>query len=185
MSEQEWISRAKKGDLEAFDELMKGYYPQVERFAFQMGNPPDAVEDITQEVFIRVYRYLNRYSRGKFSTWLYKITLNVSKDMYRKRKSLLNKVNLLKHEYDGIESSAEEDLLRSESDRELHRLIQQLNDKYKIPVILFYFEEMRHDEISEILDIPVNTVKTRLLRGREQLRNALGKGEALHAKRSF
>jgi RNA polymerase sigma-70 factor (ECF subfamily) len=182
MTELEMISLAKKGNLDAFNELMKIYYPQVERFAYQLGNPPDTVDDITQEVFIRVYRYLNRYSRGKFSTWLYKITLNVSKDMFRKRKRILNKINLLKQEQAAIEGSAEDYLLQDEKDQELHKLIQQMDEKYKIPVILFYFQEMKHDEISEVLEIPVNTVKTRLSRGREQLRKALEKGDAVHAK---
>ncbi|HEU5140204.1 MAG TPA: sigma-70 family RNA polymerase sigma factor [Bacillales bacterium] len=176
MTEERLIELAREGDLQAFDDLMKIYYPVVERFGFQLGNPADMVDDITQEVFFRVYRYLHQYSHGKFSTWLYQITLNVTRDLYRKRKSVWEKWNMLKQQPEGPRESTESFILEDERDRELHMLIQSLDDRYKLPIVLFYFHEKKLDEIAEILDLSLNTVKTRLSRGRERLKNALEKG---------
>jgi RNA polymerase sigma-70 factor (ECF subfamily) len=177
MEEGELIRRAGDGDLDAFDELMKIYFPVVERFAYQLGNPVDSVDDITQEVFLRMYRYIHKYTRGKFTTWLYKLTLNVSRDMYRKRKSNANKFNRLKQRDHVAPATVEENVLKDEQDRDLHMLIQQLNDKYKVPLILFYFHEKNLDEIAEVLNIPVPTVKTRLSRAKKQLKVALKREE--------
>lgn len=171
MTEEQLIELAKEGDLDAYDDLMRTYYPIVERFSFQLGNSMDTVDDITQEVFLRVYRNLHQYSYGKFSTWLYKITLNVTKDAHRKRKSVRKKIKMLKRQPESPELSTEASILHNERDRELHRIIQQLDDKYKVPIVLFYFQEKGQEEIAVILKLPVNTVKTRISRGKSQLKS--------------
>ncbi len=81
--EEQLILRAKQGDDDAFQQLIEMHLKTVERFAFQLGVRSNEVEDVTQEVFIKVYRFLNKHTRGKFTTWLYTITLNVVRDLYR------------------------------------------------------------------------------------------------------
>lgn len=83
---------------------------------------------------------------------------------------------MLKQQPEGPRESTESFILEDERDRELHMLIQSLDDRYKLPIVLFYFHEKKLDEIAEILDLSLNTVKTRLSRGRERLKNALEKG---------
>lgn len=173
MREQELIALAQKGNMSAFQELVKIYYPVVERFAYQLGNRSDEIEDITQEVFIRVYRFLNQFSKAKFTTWLYKITLNVTRDTARKRNQNLKRVLKLKQER--LENSLEVEvhIIQSEEDRNLHICLQKLDEKYRIPIILHYFHDKKYDEIAEIMSLTLSTIKTRILRGKAMLKKAL------------
>ncbi len=174
MTEEELIKRAQQGNMVAFGQLVEMYYPTVERFAYQLGNRHDEIEDITQEVFIRVYRFLDQFTKAKFSTWLYKITLNVTRDFARKRQSNIRKVfkiqqNTKKDDYIEIESA----VIQNEEDRTLHIAIQMLDEKYRVPIILFYFHEKKYEEIAEIMGVTLSTVKTRILRGKTMLKKLI------------
>jgi RNA polymerase sigma-70 factor (ECF subfamily) len=176
MLEEELIKRAKQGNAAAFQLLVEQYYPVVERFAYQLGNRRDEIEDITQEVFIRVYRFIDQFSKAKFSTWLYKITLNVTRDAARKKaqnERKLFKIQLEREVYPEIEAS----VLQNEEDRILHISIQRLNEKYSIPIILYYFHDKKYDEIAEILSISLSSVKTRILRGKSMLKKLMEEEE--------
>ncbi|AZB44209.1 sigma-70 family RNA polymerase sigma factor [Bacillus sp. FJAT-42376] len=177
MQEEELVARAKKGNAAAFQQLVEIYRPVVERFAYQLGNRQDDIEDITQEVFIRVYRFLDQFTRAKFSTWLYKITLNVTRDAGRKRASAIKKVFKLQKEQREEYPAAEAIVLKNESDRTLHICLQSLDEKYKVPIILFYFHEKKYEEIAEILSLTLPAVKTRILRGKGMLKKALEESE--------
>ncbi|HEX7064759.1 MAG TPA: sigma-70 family RNA polymerase sigma factor [Bacillales bacterium] len=174
MEEERLIQRAKDGDLEAFRELVERFLPVVERFAYQIGSPPAQIEDVAQEVFLRVYRFLNTYSSGKFSTWLYRITLNISRDMMRKNKREHDKVQkLYEQPAPPRPPEVEKQLLKNDEYRHLHNLIIGLDEKYRVPLVLFYFQEKKYDEIAEILSIPLATVKTRISRARRKLKELL------------
>lgn len=174
MNEDELIQKAKQGNMNAFGELVELHYPVVEKFAYQLGNRHDEIEDITQEVFIRVYRFIDQFTKAKFSTWLYKITLNVTRDFARKRQSNIRKVFKIQQDfrtddYPEIESS----VIRNEEDRILHLAIQKLDEKYRVPIVLYYFHEKKYEEIAEIMSITLSTVKTRILRGKTMLKKML------------
>ena len=174
MNEDDLIKKAKQGNMTAFQQLVEMHYPVVEKFAYQLGNRHDEIEDITQEVFIRVYRFLDQFTKAKFSTWLYKITLNVTRDFARKRQSNLRKVFKIQQDYrhdDYPETEAK--VIRNEEDRMLHLAIQKLDEKYRIPIVLFYFHEKKYEEIAEIMSISLSTVKTRILRGKTMLKKVL------------
>lgn len=169
-SEDELIARAKQGDRQAFHDLVSLYYPIVERFAYQIGNPATQIEDVTQEVFLRVYRSLHQYSTGKFSTWLYTITLNISRDIFRKNKRNQEKIRKLSRQ--PLPSSTEigDRLLKNAEHQQLHEVILRLKEKYRVPLVLFYFHEKTYDEIADILSMPTATVKTRVSRARKKLK---------------
>ncbi|MCH1625490.1 RNA polymerase sigma factor [Ferdinandcohnia quinoae] len=173
MDEEDLIRLARKGNMSAFQQLLEQYYPVVERFAYQLGNHKNDIPDITQEVFIRVYRFLDQFSQAKFSTWLYKITLNVTRDMARKRSQHLKKVLKIKQEHIEQVPEVESYILQSEEDRNLHKCLQTLDEKYRIPIILYYFHDKKYEEISEIMSSTLSTVKTRILRGKALLKKAL------------
>lgn len=173
MTEEELIGKAKEGDMNAFGQLVELHYPVVEKFAYQMGNRRDEIEDITQEVFIRVYRFIDQFSKAKFSTWLYKITLNVTRDFARKRQSNLQKVFKIQQDFRDDYPEIESEVIRNEEDRILHLAIQRLNEKYRIPIVLFYFHEKKYEEIAEIMSITLSTVKTRILRGKTMLKKVI------------
>ncbi|WP_070121235.1 RNA polymerase sigma factor [Bacillus marinisedimentorum] len=177
MEEMELIEKAKNQDMNAFRELVDLYLPVVERFAYQLGNRPGEVEDVTQEVFLRVYRFLDQYHSAKFTTWLYKITLNVTRDAARKRSSDTRKVIKLKQERQETYAPTEHQVLQHEEDHILHICIQKLDEKYRIPLVLYYFHDKKYDEIAEIMELTLSTVKTRLLRAKKLLKAAFEEEE--------
>lgn len=178
LNEEELIAKAKDGNDHAFQQLIQLHYTTVEKFAYQLGNRRDEIEDITQEVFIRVYRFLDQFTQAKFTTWLYKITLNVTRDMARKRSQNLKKVFRFQQQPQEDHPQVETHLLQSEEDRMLHICLQTLNEKYRTPIILFYFHDKKYEEIAEIMSISLSTVKTRILRGKTMLRKAVEEFEA-------
>ena len=89
------ISRVKEGDKLAYRDLMNRYYKTVQRFSFQCGVHPIDLDDVTQEVFIKLFRYISQFNDKHFTTWLYKITLNTSRDYYRKQSKYIEKINML------------------------------------------------------------------------------------------
>ncbi|PLR92674.1 RNA polymerase sigma factor [Bacillus sp. T33-2] len=182
MNEEDLIYRAREGSMQAFSELIDIYSPIVRRFAFQLGNHHDDIDDITQEVFVRVYRFLSQFSQAKFTTWLYKFTLNVTRDFARSNRRHMKKVWRFKNEPESSDQLVENSLLRSEDDRVLHECIQKLDEKYQVPIILFYFHEKRYEDIAEILSISLANVKTRLLRGKENLKKLLADAEKREGK---
>lgn len=177
MNDEELVFRARNGNMQAFAELIDVYTPTVKRFAFQLGNNYDDIDDITQEVFVRVFRFLDQFSQAKFTTWLYKITLNVTRDFARNKQRQIKKVLKFGKERTFNGKTAEESILRFEEDRTLHECIQKLDEKYRIPIVLFYFHDKSYDEIADITGISLSNVKTRLLRGKEHLKKLLALAE--------
>lgn len=173
MAIEELIQLAKNGDRQSLHELIERHIMIVERFAFQIGVSANDVEDVTQEVFIRVYRFLEQYTGKTFTTWLYKITLNVARDHFKKIKRQHMKEQLLLHNQQLSEEHVESTIFSREEDAALHRLILQLDEKYKFPLVLFYFHDKKIEEIAMILSLPVSTVKTRLVRARAKLKKQL------------
>ncbi|MFB5662762.1 RNA polymerase sigma factor [Alteribacillus sp. HJP-4] len=177
MSDNELASRARDGDDAAFQELIERHYRTVQRFAFQIGVKPMDVEDVTQEVFLKVYRSIHTFARGKFTTWLYSVTLNAARDMARKEKR--QQRNLLKIQ----EESAHTSFAAFESNEEaweLHDMITGLKEKYRIPIILHYFHDLSYAEIGAVLGCTEAAVKTRMLRSKKKLKDSLEKVGVVH-----
>jgi RNA polymerase sigma-70 factor, ECF subfamily len=171
------IDKAKQGDLSAYSKLIRDHAPIVERFAFQIGNHMDDIPDISQEVFIRVYRFLDGFTHAKFTTWLYKITLNVSRDFKRKESQHSKRVEKVMNETWEASTAPHVRVLREEEDRILHECLQELDEKYRAPIILYYFHEKKYEEIADILSVNLSTIKTRLLRGKSLLKKLLEEAE--------
>jgi RNA polymerase sigma-70 factor, ECF subfamily len=179
---KERIKQVKKGDQNAFAEIVELYKDKVYQLCFRMlGNPHEA-EDIAQEAFIRAYINIHSYdSSKKFSTWLYRIATNLSIDRIRKKKpDYYLDAEVAGGEGLTLYSQVAADVALPEDEVqyvELQEIIQEeilkLPDKYRSVIVLKYIEELSLKEISEILDLPINTVKTRIHRGREALRKQL------------
>ena len=173
MTEVELIARAQQGDKEAYIELIRNHQRTVEKFAFQCGVHTNDLADVSQEVFVKLYRFLHQFKQDRFTTWLYKITLNATRDYYRKEQRELAKEDKLNAQRQTIFLSAEDDVLLFEEDKLLHNAIQALDEKYRYPIVLYYFHELKYEEIAEVLNISLSTVKVRLLRAKEKLKAAL------------
>ncbi|UOF91938.1 RNA polymerase sigma factor SigW [Fodinisporobacter ferrooxydans] len=181
VSEIKLIKRAKRGDQQAFAEIVERYKDKLYNVAFRMlGNRQEA-EDAVQEAFLRAYANLKTYdSSYKFTTWIYRIITNLSIDRLRKRKidESLDAANdpdeiSLYHTISSDELTPEEEIVRSETQDEVQSAILQLPPAYRATILLKYVHDRSVQEISEILRIPAATVKTRLHRGREALKGIL------------
>ncbi|OEH92611.1 RNA polymerase sigma factor SigW [Bacillus solimangrovi] len=176
------IEQVKKGDQDAFAEIVELYKDKVYQLCYRMlGNAHEA-EDIAQEAFIRAYVNINSYDTNrKFSTWLFRIATNLSIDRIRKKKPDY----FLDQEIAGSEGLTlysqiadkgplpEEDVESLELQEWIQNEISALPPKYRAAIVLKYIEELSLKEISQVLDLPINTVKTRIHRGREALRKRL------------
>lgn len=174
MDETELISKAQDGDRAAFAQLMNMHYRTVEKFAYQCGVRIDDIPDVTQEVFIKLYRFLPQFNQQRFTTWLYKITLNTARDYYRKVGRESAKEARMKNETDTIShQSAEKQVLLFEEDQALHTAILQLDEKYRIPLILFYFQDLTYQQIADVLNVTLAAVKTRIFRAKDVLKHEI------------
>ena len=174
MDEKDLIKRAQSGDRAAFAQLMELHYRTVEKFAYQCGVRLDDIPDVTQEVFIKLYRFLPQFNQQRFTTWLYKITLNAARDHYRKAGRENEKEERMKTETGkDNQHSAEKQVLLFEEDQELHTAILQLDEKYRIPLILFYFQDLTYLQISEVMNMTMGAVKTRIYRAKETLKKEI------------
>jgi RNA polymerase sigma-70 factor (ECF subfamily) len=176
------IKQVIKGDQEAFGEIVDIYKNSVYQLCYRMlGNRHEA-EDIAQETFIRAYTNIHTFNQElKFSTWLFRIATNLCIDRMRKKKpdqyldaevAGTEGLNL----YSQIPSDTplpETELESLELQEAVHKEILKLPEKYRSAIILKYIEELSLNEISEILGLPIGTVKTRIHRGREALRQQL------------
>ncbi|MEN3012543.1 MAG: sigma-70 family RNA polymerase sigma factor [Dictyoglomus thermophilum] len=181
-SDQSLISLIKSGDKEAFNILVKRYEKKVLNILYlQLGNIPD-LEDLAQEVFIKVFKNLNRFrGEAKFSTWIYRITINVAYDYKRKFKEGYSLDEPIGEDtedtFEKVISSEEEDPLsiveKEDIKKKLHKLIKELPKEYQEVLILREYEGLSYEEISEILRCPIGTVESRLYRARKELKEKL------------
>ncbi len=161
---------------EVLEDLMQQYGSELKRIAFLYVQDQTECEDIIQEVFISAFKNLSGFRHeASYKTWLIRMTINKCKDYHRlwSIRNLIYKpaVKLLKKE-----SSAEEELLGEEDAKEVVAKIAALPAKYKEVLILYYYQDMTMQEISDVLEIKLNTVKSRLLRGKQALQAKLERG---------
>jgi len=169
------VVEAQQGSREAFGDLMRQHVGTVYSFASRFMPGRDDVDDVVQEVFLKAYQNLPRFdaSQGKFSSWLLRITANTSIDLQKKRKTI--------RKYTDLQARSEpvftEPRVLSEAfyhnSKELQSALQLLPDRERQAVLLFYYHDLTHREISDVLMIPLGTVKTRLRSAIGRLREEL------------
>lgn len=176
------IKQIIKGDQDAFGEIVELYKNSIYQLCYRMlGNRHEA-EDMAQEAFIRAFINIKSFNQDlKFSTWLFRIATNLCIDRMRKKKpdyyldaEVSGSEGLTMYSQIPSNSPLPENEIQS---LELHETVQKeilkLPEKYRTAIVLKYIEELSLNEISEILDLPLGTVKTRIHRGREALRQQL------------
>ena len=179
LTDGELIAKAIAGREDGFEELVRRYQRPITSYVYRMLGNYDASLDVTQEIFIKVYNSMTRYSSEyKFSTWLYKIAHNASID-YMRRNSSVNQQSLEAENKDGsyelqIESkrlSPEQERERSEWRTEIETVVKCLPAGYRELIVLRHSQDLSYDEIAEITNLPLGTVKNRLFRAREMMRD--------------
>jgi RNA polymerase sigma-70 factor (ECF subfamily) len=182
-NEQELLKRAKAGDVAAFEELVEGYQKKLFSLAYRIvGNPEDAA-DMVQEALIRIFRSIAKFKeQSSFSTWIYRITTNVCLDELRKRKN--KKEFSLDQEIHGEDGDMKrqirsdemlpDDLAEQEELRDIvNNAINSLPEDQRIVISLRDIQGLTYSEISQVLNCPEGTVKSRINRARNALKNVL------------
>jgi len=159
----------------SWDQVVRDHSARVYRLAYRLTGDRHDAEDLTQEVFVRVFRALGSYQPGTFEGWLHRITTNLFLDQARRRQRI---------RFDALPENASDrlpDLLPGPD----HRLVDQLfdddieaallelNPEFRVAVVLCDVEGLPYEEIAEVLDVKVGTVRSRIHRGRAKLRRAL------------
>ncbi len=186
MSEKEadlrLVERVQRGDKRAFDLLVAKYQHKILSVIGRFVQDQDEAKDVAQEAFIKAYRALKNF-RGDsaFYTWIYRIAVNTAKNhlVSRGRRPPGHDVEVEDAEYyDGgvalhETSSPERNLLRDELEKTIYDAIAALPDDLKTAVTLREFDGLSYEEIAEVMDCPVGTVRSRIFRGREAIDNQI------------
>lgn len=173
--------KAAAGNLNTFETLVSRYQGKIFSFIYRMVNSNEDARDLTQEVFLQVYRSLGHF-RGdsSFSNWVYRIASNKCLDFLRRNKKnktveFNDNLHQTPQQIIRINSNNPEQVyLNEEKIRRLRRIISGLPDRYRIAIVLFHYENMSYQQISDTLDIPAKTVATRLYRAKLLLKERLG-----------
>ncbi len=173
---------ARKGDQRAFAEIVELYKDKLYHLGYRMTSNRQEAEDVVQDTFLRVFHNLDRYDENqKFSTWIYRIATNLCIDRLRKRKNVYS-LDAESSDHEGLDGysmlpsddrTPESELMLSETQRVIHEAMETLPPKYKSVMVLRYLQDLSLQEISDVLNMPVTTVKTRVHRGREFMRKKL------------
>ena len=177
LTDAELMDVSISGREESFEELVRRYQRPIVGYVFRMLGDYDSALDVTQEVFIKVYNSLHRYSSDyKFSTWLYRIAHNATIDHLRRNST--NTQSIETETADGayqlqIESpnpTPEQDRELSEWRTEIEAVVKCLPAAYRDLILLRHSRDLSYDEIAEVTQLPLGTVKNRLFRAREMMR---------------
>lgn len=189
--EQRLVEAGQRGDVEAFNQLVRTYEGRVYNLCYRMLGDADAAADVTQDTFISAYRNLNRFRGGLFRSWLFRIATNACYDALRARKRRpsvsLNATSDVEDDapaFDIADSAESPDdfALRRELSAAIQRGIEQLPEDQRIVVILSDVQGLAYEEIAEVTNTNLGTVKSRLSRARARLRDILRAGELLPSK---
>ena len=160
------LTRARQGDLGAFEDLVRAYQADVFRFAWHLTRDRTMAEDVTQDAFLRAFRFIRSY-RGdsKFSSWLFRIARNCAMDAMRRQKSLLSR-----HERQGeLALTITDPVARAELDAAL----AAVSEDHRQPFLLIEVFGLSYQEAADVLGVRVGTVKSRMHRARAALSRAL------------
>jgi RNA polymerase sigma-70 factor, ECF subfamily len=180
-NEKEVISAAQKGDLKAFEQLLFLYEKRIYTYIYGFVNQKYDAEDLTQETFVKLYKNIRNIDTEKsFKSWLYKIATNTVYDWLRRKK--ITPVMLeLNEEIAELEEAETMDDNSPYDNEEKKRLVDDalnvVKPAHKKILHLFYREDLGYKEIAEVLNIPLNTVKTNLRRAKAALKEILEKHE--------
>ena len=178
--EQQWVDAARQGDQSAFEQLVKLYEKRVLALTTRMCKNPADAEEAAQEAFLSAWQGLP-FFRGdaSFSTWLYRLASNACVDLLRREGRLQNAAGpSLNDEEAQLEvpdtaPSPQERAEQAELREQIEAGLQALTPDHRQVLILREMHQLSYDEIAQVLDVDVGTVKSRINRGRKQLRNFL------------
>jgi RNA polymerase sigma-70 factor (ECF subfamily) len=177
LNDEQLAGKVQNGDLEAFDILLSRYYAKILRYGNRFLLHPSDIEDVTQEIFLKGYRYIQSFDVSrKFSPWIYRIAhnefINIGKKRQNEPLDFFDFDTFFPHP--ATADSSEKDLDLQQTKATVERWLNQLPSKYREPLVLYYFEDLDYKDIAEVLRIPVGAVGVRLNRAKKQLKKISG-----------
>lgn len=184
--ETEFIERLKTGDAKAFDSLVTRYSGDIFALLYRITEDAEEAGDLTQETFLNALKAIKNF-RGEadLKTWLFRIAINESRNRFRwwKRRQKEKTISLdapfgesdttLGETFSSTSKNPEENVLQKEREQALAKALSELPEIFREAIILCDIEGLSYDEIAEVLQINIGTVKSRIARGRDELRKKL------------
>jgi RNA polymerase sigma-70 factor (ECF subfamily) len=183
------IEKSQRGDREALNELIRKHQDRAYQYAFRLTRNPDIAADVVADAFVRINNALKNFKgNAAFTTWLYRIITNCYLDQ-RKREKGKGNLSLdsgfqqddedVTREIEDPGRTPDELVERNQREALLQKALAQLPEFQKSMIVMYHAEQLSYEEISESLDLPIGTVKSRLNRARMSLREILGQDEEL------
>ncbi len=187
------IKKAQKGDVSAFEKIITRYQSVVYSVSYRYADNTDDASDMAQEIFLKMFRTINSFKfRSRFSTWIYRVATNTCLDLLKKRRSSVSESAYSYdggyEDLDGNQNFAEVEDTRFMPDKKaeeaetkdvINRAISRLPDDHRTAVILRDIRGLSYEEIADITDCSVGTVKSRISRARKNLREILSEDREL------
>lgn len=171
--EQQWIKEVLAGNKQAYAHIINRYKNQLYATIVRMTRNPHDAGDLVQEAFIKIYEQLGKYnSKGAFSSWIYRVAYNHCMDEFRKKRYQMKQV-VMNEELIEDPKHPEVIFLKKEKSRQLERLISSLPEDERMIILLRYVNELSYEEISELTEVPISTVRNKLHRAKKKMRETV------------
>lgn len=184
LKDEELVAKSRAGDIDAFEELVSRYERKVYTTAYRLIGNPDDANDLAQEAFLRAFQAIKNFrGEASFLTWISRIVTNVCRDELRKRcrvniESLDERIILdegeVAKQYPADEAGPAELLEKKELQEEIQGLINNLSPEFRLALVLRDIQGFSYEEIAEQLECSLGTVKSRINRARNYLKDRLG-----------
>jgi RNA polymerase sigma-70 factor (ECF subfamily) len=183
MNDNILISNIKKGDLYSTELLIKKYKQNIYNLSYKLTYSKTNADDLFQDTWLKIISKINTFNPNyNFKNWAYTICLNQYRDKYNKKKlKNINEKNFtsseIKNHYINNATSnykIEDQIIENEKKLEIENYINKLNDKYRIVIILYYFDDLKYKTISEVLNLPIGTIKSRINKAKKELKKMIG-----------
>lgn len=184
--EYKLINACQSGNVAAFEVLVRKYQDRIIRVLYLLLGNADDAQDVAQETFIRAFRCINAFKgTASFATWLHRIAINSARNWIRdckREKEILTSADDIWH---SVSDKPEDSLLAKERTLEIRSALAQLPTHYREAIILRHFDELSYEEIAEVQQVPIGTVRSRLAKARMLLQTYLGHGHRLSEKKGM
>lgn len=171
------VGRASRGSREALEKLIRLYYDKIYNYIFYRVSDSGIAEELTQEVFLKLAKGIGNYvPTASFSAFIYRIAHNTLLDHYRTTKRKAEMTEEITDKHEETLSEPQDMISQAETKLDVQRLLAHITPKQRECIILYYIQGLSYREISEVLEIPIPTAKSRVRRGLEECRKQLEAG---------
>ena len=181
--ERALVERHRAGDRSAFDEFYRDHAALVFNLTFRQCGDRELASDLSQEIFLKIWRSLGRFRGGSsLKTWTYRVSINHCRTRLSRRRPAVSLTQDGGEEIDlrDARRGPEERAVARDQAEMLARALPELDSQFREAVILRDLEDLSYQEIAEVLSVPIGTVRSRIARGREQLRSVLSREQLRH-----